>query len=470
MRDTGQIRISQCMIVKNEEKNIERALSWGKGIVSERIVVDTGSTDRTVELARGLGARVYHFDWVDDFSAAKNFAIGKARYEWIAFLDADEYFSQEDAGKLPALLRRLQNKPYDGVAASWVHLEDNGNIKMIDAQVRVFRNRPGLRYHRRIHEYLAWPDDTGISYWNETEGLSIFHTGYGAQAGEKKRGGGRNLRLIQAELEDHPDDFEMLTYLANEYVGLKESALAEETYRKALSVMPERMLGVYHLAGSEVPLRLISVLVNQPDVDESKLVEVYERATAGWPEEGDYDYFLGNYYAQRKNFEKAEAHIRRGLEIMERYGNFQKSMVMSGKIMKVYELLAVCCFNNGRLGESVRLTTALLKENPYLMSTLTLFVLAFRADMGQRGLGKEGAAQVVGLLGKSFYDLSSLKDRLFILRASEAAGYEELVGVTRGLFSQEELREIDRVSAQRGERRGESDHGPGVTDGPGREG
>ena len=96
MKGQGGARISQCMIVKNEEENMERALSWGKGIVSEQIVVDTGSTDRTVEIAERMGAKVYHFEWINDFSAAKNYAISKAKYEWIAFLDADEYFLEKD--------------------------------------------------------------------------------------------------------------------------------------------------------------------------------------------------------------------------------------------------------------------------------------------------------------------------------------------------------------------------------------
>lgn len=73
--------ISQCIIVKNEEDNIERALSWGKKILSEQIVIDTGSTDKTIEIARKMGARVYEFPWIDDFSAVKNYAISKAEYE-----------------------------------------------------------------------------------------------------------------------------------------------------------------------------------------------------------------------------------------------------------------------------------------------------------------------------------------------------------------------------------------------------
>ena len=86
---TSKVRLSQCMIVKNEERNMEQALSWGKGIVWEQIVVDTGSTDGTVELAKKMGAKVFHFTWNNDFSAAKNYALSKAKGNWIAFLDAD---------------------------------------------------------------------------------------------------------------------------------------------------------------------------------------------------------------------------------------------------------------------------------------------------------------------------------------------------------------------------------------------
>ncbi len=440
-----QIMISQCMIVKNEEDNIEQALSWGKGIVSEQIVVDTGSTDRTVELAQQLGAKVYHFSWIDDFSAAKNFAISKAECEWIALLDADEYFSKEDAGKLKLILSQLEDKPYDGLATKWIHLEDDKTIKMIDAQVRIFRNRPGLRYHRRIHEYLAWEDGTGISYWQDTEGLSLFHTGYGAAAEKKKQGGGRNLRLIQAELKDHPDDFEMLTYLGNEYIALGEFALAEELYEKTLADLPQWVYGVYHVAGSEIPLRLMSLLADQPDVPESKMEEIYQKAISGWPEEGDYDYFLGLYYSRHGNYQKAEIHIRHGLEIMERYGNFQKSMVISGKILEVYELLAACCLNNGNPREAVQVTTLVLKDNPYLMGSLTLFIMAFRDEMEKNIGGREGAIQVASLLEKSFYDFSSLKDRMFVLRAAQKSQYRTLIQVIRELFSAEELAVIDGI-------------------------
>ena len=114
-----RIRISQCMIVKNEEKNIERALSWGKEIMWEQIVVDTGSTDRTVEIAETLGARVCTFPWINDFAAAKNFAIEQCSGQWIALLDADEYMAAEDLDKLVNIIEDLDSRGLDGLSTGW---------------------------------------------------------------------------------------------------------------------------------------------------------------------------------------------------------------------------------------------------------------------------------------------------------------------------------------------------------------
>ena len=121
-------RISQCMIVKNEEKNIERALSWGKTVMWEQIVVDTGSTDRTVEIARGLGARVVTFPWIDDFSAAKNYAIEQCGGDWIALLDADEYMMPEGAEKLPEFIKEMNARGLDGLSTGWQQLDEEGKI------------------------------------------------------------------------------------------------------------------------------------------------------------------------------------------------------------------------------------------------------------------------------------------------------------------------------------------------------
>ena len=143
-----KIRISQCMIVKNEERNIERALSWGKDIMCEQIVVDTGSTDRTVELAEKAGASVYFYEWTDDFAAAKNYAIGKAKGDWIAFLDADEYMTPEDARTMQTVLDGSEERNFDGISTGWQQLDDKGQIFSSGTQIRFFRNS----WRRRIKE------------------------------------------------------------------------------------------------------------------------------------------------------------------------------------------------------------------------------------------------------------------------------------------------------------------------------
>jgi len=182
------IRLSQCMIVKNEEKNVKRALSWAKGIAFEQIVVDTGSTDRTVEIAEHMGAKIFHFTWIDDFSAAKNYAIEKASGDWIAFLDADEYISAKHARLIIPLIEKCINLYGNNVVAltsQWAQLKDDGNISQIDRQQRIFINHPEVRYERPIHETLRIPSGTFPVPEND---IIIMHTGYshGAYADTRK--------------------------------------------------------------------------------------------------------------------------------------------------------------------------------------------------------------------------------------------------------------------------------------------
>lgn len=446
MKKTSSPKISQCMIVKNEEKTIEHALSWGKGIVSEQIVVDTGSTDRTVELAEAMGAAVYHFQWIDDFAAAKNFAIEKAKYEWIAFLDADEYFTEEGARLLLHAVRQLHPLGTESILTAWVNLDNDGNVATVGTQRRIFRNLPTLRYQGRIHEAINTLDGHKVPTVDMVRELSIFHTGYGAAENAKKSG--RNLKLIQMELADHPDNYEMWGYMGQEHVSRGNWAEAEEAFRKAVSLIPESMRGIYDTTSSVTHLRLLEVLTSHSQTDEDSLMEAYRQAVEGWPEESDFDYIVGTFFAGRGQWEKGEFHLRRALEVLERYGNTGKAMVLSGSIQKTYELLAVCCYNQGNLEECLRFTTALLKENPYLMSTAMVMLRAFGKDPATTSKGEAGAEEIAAFLGNTFYDFTGLKDRLFVLRAAMAAEYRELVSVMRKSFSQAELAAVDQALGQ----------------------
>jgi len=252
------IRLSQCMIVKNEEKNIDKALSWAKSIAFERIVIDTGSTDRTVELAEKMGAKVFHFEWINDFSAAKNFAIEQATGNWIAFLDADEYFSDVDAKKLLIFLKRIQSDPhmkanYHALNCAIANIDEIGKTTATFDQERVFRNLPSVRYIGRVHERL----DIDKANIVEVDEIKIIHTGYSETALKETGKVARNVKLLRMDLAKDPNNLDIKAYLADslqmsedEENQAEASALFTEVIGGGKNVIPDLLKKAYkhHIA------------------------------------------------------------------------------------------------------------------------------------------------------------------------------------------------------------------------------
>lgn len=427
MTGQGKVKISQCMIVKDEEKNIERALSWGKGIVSEQIVVDTGSSDRTVEIAERMGAKVYHFPWIDDFAAAKNYAIDQAQGDWIAFLDADEYFSEEDARKVRDYIEELHKTDAGAFMTGWINLNQAGEIMTVMSQIRVFRNMPDLRYKGRIHEYLELEDGKSLEVVDLVDELNICHSGY--EERELKEKEGRNLRLILAELQEHPEDYRMLGYLGKEYMVTEEYDKAVKAFRQAIAQIPEEAKGFYDGTTSEILLRLLVILKADPKTDPSAVMEVYEQAVRDWPEDADYDYIMGQYLTDRDHYPEGEKHLRQALQKLEDFGHAGKAILLTGNLMDAYEYLALCCYKNGKLSDCVSVSTAVLREEPKRMGAAVLYLSAFAEDARRTGKGEDNARDVAAFLGKTFYDFGRLEDRQFVQSAAKAAGYPELVRV-----------------------------------------
>ena len=445
-----EIRLSQCMIVKNEEKNIERALSWGKSFMWEQIVVDTGSTDRTVEIARRLGAKVYHFEWIDDFAAAKNYAVSQAQGDWIVFLDADEYFLEEDAKRLVPLLEKLEGTKYNALVTRWVQVEGSeelssggpqGNTQWVSAfradgstgtlfsstQTRIFRNQPGLRYRGRVHEKLyvehgkLWESDAGGE-------LSILHTGYSEAEMKEKDKAGRNIALIKKELESNPKDHVMLSCLGDSYSQQGNKEEAARWYEQAVSCMPKRPDENDALC-SGIFRNLMAIYVMRQDV--SAVQKVYETAVKRFPKEPDYDYILGGKCISLGLYKEGAEHLQRALTLLDLYGSENKAIMLTHNLMRVWELLAVCHFESGDLEQCVNCAVAVLRVDPWRMGTLQELLLAFKTDEERaRAAGTPGKAaspaQVQAFLG-SLYDLRQPEAAEFVKKAAEGASYAGLV-------------------------------------------
>ena len=163
--------LSLCMIVRNEQSNLVRCLSSVKAAVDEIVVVDTGSTDRTKDLAAVFGARVFDFAWTDDFSSARNESLARAKGDWILVLDADETLSPADHRKLRELIRKspkrtggydlaTRNYVIEANTAGWTANdgsypgEEAGTGWYANRKVRLFRNDPRIRFSGAVHELV----------------------------------------------------------------------------------------------------------------------------------------------------------------------------------------------------------------------------------------------------------------------------------------------------------------------------
>ncbi|MFA6110695.1 MAG: glycosyltransferase, partial [Candidatus Latescibacterota bacterium] len=167
----GPPRLSLCMIVRNEEARLARCLESARGAVDEIVVVDTGSTDRTVEIARGFGARLGHFPWCDDFAAARNASLNLATGDWILWLDADDLLPAEAHPRIRELIGQGRDRAYFFV------LDDQGYENVSCLQLRLFPNLPGVRFEMPIHEQVT-PSLARLGVRLVPTDLRVVHTGY----------------------------------------------------------------------------------------------------------------------------------------------------------------------------------------------------------------------------------------------------------------------------------------------------
>lgn len=198
-------RVSLCMIARNEERFLGECLARAKDAVDEIVIVDTGSTDRTVAIAESFGARVLHEPWQDDFSAPRNTAIAAATGDWILVLDADEFVMPGGVEKIRELVR-------SEVVSGW-HLRFTnvyGNGKTVGVMmVRLFRNLPGVRYQNVIHEQVT-PSlqrlGTELGLILASAEVEVEHHGYTAEVIDERGKNERNERLFKKQIELTPED------------------------------------------------------------------------------------------------------------------------------------------------------------------------------------------------------------------------------------------------------------------------
>lgn len=214
------MKISLCTIVKNEESMLSKCLSSVKKFVNEIVILDTGSTDKTVNIAQGYGAKVHHFEWCNDFSAARNEALKYVTGDWVLILDADETLAPEI---IPKMKEAIQREEY--LLINLVRNEIGAAQSPYSMVSRLFRNHPDIRFSRPYH---ALVDDSVTeilrkeTHWEigYIQGIAILHSGYQQSEINRKN----KLLLAQTAMEEffanNPSDAYVCSKLGALYIDL----------------------------------------------------------------------------------------------------------------------------------------------------------------------------------------------------------------------------------------------------------
>jgi len=163
------------MIVKNEEDNLPACLQSLAGLEVELIIVDTGSTDRTREIAASFGAKVFNFPWVDNFAAARNEALRHAAGVWIFWMDADDRLDEVNREKLRQLFLNLKDEHAAYVMKCLCLPNAEVEATQVD-HLRLFHNHPALRWRYRVHEQIL-PILKRLGHEIRWSDVVIHHTG-----------------------------------------------------------------------------------------------------------------------------------------------------------------------------------------------------------------------------------------------------------------------------------------------------
>jgi len=231
-----RLRLSLCMIVRDNTDTIEACLASIKPWVDEMVVVDTGSTDDTPAIARRYGARLFNFPWCDDFAAARNKSIRHAQGEWIFWMDSDDTIDPENGRKL----RALADGDHDARTLGYVmqvHCpaapdEGPSDVTVVD-HVKMFHNHRGLDFECRIHEQVlpSIREAGGDVAFTE---IFVVHSGSDHSPAGRQRKIARDLHLLELELRDRPNHPFALFNLGMTYADIDEHAQAVDALRESL--------------------------------------------------------------------------------------------------------------------------------------------------------------------------------------------------------------------------------------------
>jgi glycosyltransferase involved in cell wall biosynthesis len=362
---------SLCMIVRNEERHLPDCLASVRDTFDDAVVVDTGSTDGTRQVAQRFGARVFDFPWVDSFAAARNECLRHARHKWILWLDADDRIDDENRGRLKQLLHALGEERDAYALKVRSALDATATAFRLLDQVRVFRNLPEIRWDYRIHEQIlpAVNRAGGGVRWAD---VVIDHVGY-QDAGARKSKLERNLRLLEMDFAERPKDAFTLFNFGWTLLDLGRTEEASTHLREALSQTSptsSTLRKLYHL------IAVAERGLSRAD----KALAICREALGKFPDDGELRFEEGMLLRDRKDLLGAEQSWLRLLDTPR--GQYFASEELGLRGFRTRHFLAEVYRAQERLVEAEVQWRAALRERldfePAWMSLAELYLLQSR--------------------------------------------------------------------------------------------
>jgi len=234
--DSVGVRLSACLIVKNESQFLGQCLESVKGIVDEIVVVDTGSTDDTVAIAESFGAKIAHFDWCNDFSAARNVSLKEATGQWALWIDADEALDERSVEMIRQAIVRPHFGGYNLEIVNFV-ADDKPEEQFVHRLLRLFQRREGVQFVEPIHEQIA-PSLKALGLpWMHLPEARLWHYGYKQEVMESKGKIERTLSILESRLNQNPNDPFQWFNLANTHIVAKNYEAAAAAAEKTVAMM-----------------------------------------------------------------------------------------------------------------------------------------------------------------------------------------------------------------------------------------
>ncbi len=374
--------ISLCMITKNEEKNLANCLSSVKELVDEIIIVDTGSTDKTKEIAKKFNAKIIDFKWVDDFSAARNESLRHATKQWILVLDADEVIAKEDLSKLKELVNDKENDAFlllqknytnDTSIAGFVNEEHKKENKSYAGWygsliVRLFRNKKGYDFEGTVHELVEHSIESKKGKIAATNiAIGNYGNADGDIANKKKQ---YYLELCKKKVKQNPNAFSYYE-LGVLYKENKKYDDAIKSFKEAIKLNPKHSMALYELG-----------IIHEQQKNYDDAIKYYTESLRV-KENSEAFQSLGICY------------FKKGM-LKEAYRNLVKAMLLNPNKFTIYNSIGAVLEKSGNYDSAIQMLEIATKLNPKNIIGFYNLGIAFdkKGDFGNAIINYEKAIEL----------------------------------------------------------------------------